>query len=72
MVGVDTLDEGHGLRQDGDIALDDALDHIADREFATTESVAFQVGIDDTLLFDATVDLESGVLGTIFGMIHSF
>ena len=28
MVGVDTLDECDGLREDGNVALDDALDHL--------------------------------------------
>ena len=28
MVGVDTLDQRDSLREDGDIALDDALDHL--------------------------------------------
>ena len=57
VVGVDTLDKGHGLRQDGDIAFDDALHHLCRREF--TAFVPPQVGVDDRGLLDATVDLQT-------------
>ena len=57
MVGVDTLDERDGLREDGDIALEDALDHIASRQLTT--AVALEVGVDDGGLFDAVVHLQT-------------
>ena len=59
MVGVYTLDERYGLRQDGDIALDDTLDHFGHREFTTTESASLQVGIDDRGLLYPTVHLQT-------------
>jgi hypothetical protein len=57
MVWVDTLDEGHSLGKDGDVTLDDTLDQLCCREFATT--VALQVGIDDRWLLDTTVHLQA-------------
>ena len=59
MVGVDTLDEGDGLREDGDIALEDAFHHLGGREFTTAEAVALQVGIDDGGLFHTAVHLQA-------------
>ena len=38
MIRVHTLNEGHGLREDGDVALDDTLDHLTDGQLATTEA----------------------------------
>ena len=59
MVGVDALYQRHGLRQDGDVALDDALHHLAGRELAATEAVALQVGIDDGRLLYAAIHLQA-------------
>ena len=61
VVGVDTLDEGDGLREDGDVALEDALDHLPDREVVTAEAAALQVGIDDRRLLNAAVHLQAGI-----------
>ena len=70
VVGVNTLYQCDGLREDGDIALDDALHHLCRCEFTTTEAVALQVGIDNRRLFNTTVDLQAGIFGTILWMFH--
>ena len=59
MVRIDALDQRHGLRQDGDIALDDTLYHLGCREFTTTEAAALQVGIDDGGLLNTAVHLQA-------------
>ena len=70
MIGVDTLDKGNGLTEDCDIAFDDALHHLCNRQFATTKSVTFQIGINDALSCHATIDLQTGEFGTILWMFH--
>lgn len=72
MVGVDTLDERDGLREDGDITLEDALHHFGDGIFTTTEAFLLQIGIDDRRLFHAAVHLQACIFGTILGMIHIY
>ena len=61
MVRIDTLYECDSLRENGDIAFDDTLDHLADRELTTTEAVTLQVRVDDGLLIHATVHLQTCV-----------
>ena len=70
MIGIDALNECHGLRQYRDIATNDALHHFVNREFTTAEAVTIQIGVDDALLFDTTIHLEAGIFGTIFRMVH--
>ena len=71
MVGIHTLYQRHRLRQDGDIALQDALYHIGRSEFTTTEAVALQIGIDDRWLLNTTVDLQTCKFRTVLRMLHS-
>ena len=59
MVWVDTLYQRDSLRQDGDIALDDAFNHLGSSEFTTTETTSLQIGIDERLLVNTTVDLQA-------------
>ena len=59
MIGIDTLNEGHCLREDGDIALEDAFDHLRSCELTTTETVVFHIGVDDGGLLYPTVDLQT-------------
>ena len=70
MVRIDAFDEGHCLREDSDVALENTLHHIGDGELTTVEPMAFQIRIDDGGLFHASVDLQACKLGTIFGMVH--
>ena len=57
MVGVDTLNEGYGLREYRDIALEDTLHHLCRREF--TAFVAPQIGVDNRWLLDTAIDLQA-------------
>ena len=59
MLGIHTLNQGDSLREDGDIAFQYAFDHLADGELVPLETASFQIGIDDGLLFNATVDLQA-------------
>ena len=59
MIGVDALDECHGLREDGDIALEDAFYHLTYREFVTTETTTLEVGVNDRGLLYPTVYLQA-------------
>ena len=70
--GLDALYQRDGLREDGDVALDDALYHFGDRELTAPEAVAAQVGVDDGGLFYAAVDLQAGIFGIVLGVIHIF
>lgn len=70
MIGVDALDECHGLREDGDVALDDALYQFSGRELATT--IAFQVGVDNGGLLHTAVHLQACIFLTILWMVHTF
>jgi len=71
VLGVGALDEGHGLPEDGDIALEDALDIVIDGEAASGEAAALQVGVDGRGLLDAAVDDQSLVFFAILWMLHS-
>lgn len=68
MIGVDALDECHGLREDGDVALDDALYQLSGRELATT--IALQVGVDNGGLLHTAVHLQACIFLTILWMVH--
>ena len=70
MVGIDALHQCHGLREDGDIALDDALHHLGGRELATAEAVAVQVGVYDGRLLYAAVHLQTCIFCAVLGMFH--
>ena len=70
MVGVDTLHQGDGLRQDGDIAFDDAFHHLSGRQVAAAEAFTLQVGVHDRGLFHTAIDLQTGKFGTVLGMYH--
>ena len=59
VVGIDTLDQRHGLRQDGDIALDNALHHLCSAEFTPTEAVTLHIRVNDGRLFYTAVDLQA-------------
>ena len=59
MIGVDTLDEGHCLREDGDIALEDAFYHVGSRKLTTTDAIALQIGVDDGGLLHPTIHLQA-------------
>jgi hypothetical protein len=59
MVGVDALDKRDGLRQDSDIALNDTLYHLANRQFTTTEAITLKVWVNDRGLFNPTVYLQA-------------
>ena len=61
MVGINTLHQCHSLRKHSDITLDDTLHHIGSREFAATDALALQIGIDDGRLLNTTVDLQACV-----------
>ena len=69
MVGVDTLYQRHGLREDGDIAFQNSIYHLCGREFTTT--VTLQIRVDDGRLLDATIDLQACIFGTVLGMLHT-
>ena len=71
MVGVDALHQRDGLREDGHIAFDDAFHHVGRRQFATAETVALQVGVDDGWLLHAAVHLQTCIFGAVFWMFHS-
>ncbi len=71
MVGVDTLNQCDGLRENGHVALRDAFDHLGGRQFTTTEAIALQIRVDDRGLFNATIDLQSSIFSTILGMFHN-
>ena len=72
MLRMDTLYQRHRLRQNGDVALDDALHHFGNRQLVATEAVALQIGVDDRGLLYATVDLQSCIFVTILRMFHIF
>ena len=72
MVGVDALDEGDGLREDGDVALQDAFYHIGGAHHLTAEAASLQIRIDDRLLLYAAVYLQTGKFCAILGMFHLF
>ena len=72
VIGVDTLDERDSLREDGDVTLEDALNHLSDGEFTPPESVALQIGVDNGGLLYPTVNLQTGIFAAIFGMFHTY
>ena len=59
MVGIHTLNQRNSLREDGDIALEDAFYHLANREFVTTETTTLEVGVNDRGLLYPTVYLQA-------------
>jgi hypothetical protein len=59
MVGIYALDKRNGLRQDRNITLNDTLNHLTDRQFATTEAIALKVGVNDRGLLYPTVHLQA-------------
>ena len=59
MVRIDAFHQRDSLREDGDIALDDALNHLSSSKFTTTYALTSQIWIDDTRLLDATIDLQA-------------
>ena len=59
VVGIDALNQRHGLRQDGDIAFDNAFHHLCCAEFTPTEAIALHIRINDGRLFYAAVDLQA-------------
>ena len=61
VVGIDALDQRDGLRENGDVALDDAFHHFCRGQLSATDALALQVGIDNTGLLYATVDLQAGI-----------
>ena len=69
--GVDTLYEGDGLREHGDVALQDAFYHLAGAELTTAVAVALQIGVDDRRLLHAAIHLQTSILGAILWMIHA-
>ena len=71
MVGIDTLNEGDSLRQDGDIAFHDAFNHLGCRQLTTAHATALQVGVDDGWLCYATIDLQTSIFCAVLGMFHN-
>ena len=57
VVRIDALDEGDGLREDGDVALEDALYHLADGEFPAARTL--EVWVHDRWLVDTAVHLQA-------------
>ena len=57
VVGIDTLDEGDGLREDGDVTLEDALYHLSNGEFPTAHTL--EVWVHDRWLVHTTVHLQA-------------
>ena len=47
MVWIDAFDECHGLRKDGNVALDNTFHHIGRGQFAPAETPAVEVWVDD-------------------------
>ena len=57
VVGIDALDEGDGLREDGDVSLEDALYHLSDGEFPAARTL--EVWVYDRWLVDTAVHLQA-------------
>ena len=46
VLGIDALNQGNSLAEDGHVALEYALNHVADRQLVPLETATLQVWID--------------------------